>query len=73
MPYDYSEVPNEHARLDFSNFLSTLLNKRKTLPAPLLIYLVNKQAGGSFFQPCLSIMDFRVSDIGTTSRPNISH
>ena len=54
MPYDYYEVPDEHACLDFSNFLSTLLTifhviNEKLHPAPLLIYLVNKRAEGSFF------------------------
>ena len=47
----------EHARLDFSDFLSTLLAifhviNVKFPPARLLIYLVNKQAGWHFFQAC---------------------
>ena len=44
----------EHARLNFSDFLSTLLAifhvvNEKFHPAHLLIYLVNKQAGWHFF------------------------
>ena len=44
----------EYARLDFSDFLSTLLAifhviNEKFPPARLLIYLVNKQAGWHFF------------------------
>ena len=47
----------EHARLDFSNFISTLLAifhviNKKFHPARLLIYSINKQAGWPFFQPC---------------------
>ena len=48
----------EHACLDFSNFLSTLLAifyviNEKFHPARLLIYLVNKQAGWHFFPSLL--------------------
>ena len=48
----------EHARLDFSDFLSTLLAifhviNEKFPPARLLIYLVNKQAGCHFFPSLL--------------------
>ena len=48
----------EHARLDFSDFLSTLLAifhviNKKFHPARLLIYLVNKQAGWHFFPSLL--------------------
>jgi hypothetical protein len=48
----------EHARLDFSDFLSTLLAifhviNEKVPPARLLIYLVNKQAGWHFFPSLL--------------------
>ena len=48
----------EHARLDFSDFLSTLLAifhviNEKFHPARLLIYLVNKQAGCHFFPSLL--------------------
>ena len=56
----------EHARLDFSDFLSTLLAifhviYEKIHPACLLIYLVNKHAGWHLFiQVCLSIRDFRL-------------
>ena len=44
----------EHARLDFSEFLSTLLAifhviNKKFHPACLLVYLVKKQAGWNFF------------------------
>ena len=44
----------EHARLDFSDFVSTLLSifraiNEKFHPARLLIYLVKKQAGWIFF------------------------
>ena len=60
----------EHARLEFSDFHSTLFAifhviNEKFHPARLLIHLVKKQAGGFFFQPCLfipvcsSIKDFR--------------
>ena len=61
----YSEVPNrrlieEHARLDFFDFLSTLFAIFHVInlefhPARLLIYLVKKQAGWFFFQTCLFI------------------
>ena len=49
----------EHARLDFSDFLFTLLAichiiKEKFHPAHLLIYLVNKQAGWHFFPRLLA-------------------
>ena len=61
----------EHARLNLSNFLSTLLANfyglnEKFYPAPLLIYLVNKKAGCQFFQHYsfipvgLFFRDFRV-------------
>ena len=48
----------EHARLDFSDFLSTLLAifhviNKKFPPARLLIYLVNKQAGWHFIPSVL--------------------
>ena len=48
----------EHARLDFSDFLSTLLAilyviNANFLPACLLIYLVNKQAVWLFFPTLL--------------------
>ena len=48
----------EHACLDFSDFLSTLLAifyvvNEKFPPACLLIYLVNKQAGWHFFPSLL--------------------
>ena len=48
----------EHARLDFSDFLSTLLTifnviNEKFHSARLLIYLVNKQAGWHFFPTLL--------------------
>ena len=48
----------EHAPLDFSDFLSTLLAifhviNEKFHPARLLIYLVNKQAGWHFFPSLL--------------------
>ena len=48
----------EHARLDFSDFLSTLLAifyviNEKVHPARLLIYLVCKQAGWQFFPSLL--------------------
>ena len=48
----------EHARLDFSDFFSTLLAifhvlNKKFHPARLLIYLVNKQAGCHFFPTLL--------------------
>ena len=48
----------EHARLDFSDFLSSLLAifhviNEKFPPARLLIYLVNKQAGLHFFPSLL--------------------
>ena len=48
----------EHARLDFSDFLSTLLAifhviNEKFHSARLLIYLVNKQAGWHFFTTLL--------------------
>ena len=51
----YSE---EHARLDFADFLSTLLAifhviNEKIPPARLLIYLVNKQAEWHFFPSLL--------------------
>ena len=48
--YTLKSLINEHARLDFSDFLSTLfaifhvINK-KFHPARLLIYLVKKEAG----------------------------
>ena len=62
----------EHARLNFSDFHSTLLVifhevKEKIHPAHLLIYFnVNMLTGLHFFQPCSfipicsSIRDFRV-------------
>ena len=64
----------EHARLDFSNFLSTLLAifhviNEKFQPSRLSIYLINKQTGWNFFQAfsfilvCSSIRDFRVSEV----------
>ena len=48
----------EHARLDFSDFLSTLLAifhviNEKLPPACLIMYLVNKQAGWHFFPSLL--------------------
>ena len=48
----------EHARLDFSDFLSTLLAifhaiNEKFPPAPLLIYLVISKQGGTFFSSLL--------------------
>ena len=48
----------EHARLNFSDFHSTLLAifhvvNEKFHPARLLIYLVNKQAGWHFFPTLL--------------------
>ena len=48
----------EHARLDFSDFLSTLLTifhiiNKKFHPARLLTYLVKKQAGWNFFPTLL--------------------
>jgi hypothetical protein len=49
----------EHARLDFSDFLSALLAifhviNEKFPPASLSIYLVNKQAGWHFFPSLLA-------------------
>ena len=46
----------EHSRLDFSDFLSTLLTifhviNEKFHPARVFIYLVNKPAGGIFSNP----------------------
>ena len=60
----------EHARLDLSDFLSTLLAifhviNKKFPPACLLIYLVISKQGGtlfSFIPVCSSIRDFRVDD-----------
>ena len=48
----------EHARLDFSDFLSTLLAifhviNEKFPPARLLIYLVISKQGGTFFPSLL--------------------
>ena len=49
-PFTLKSLIEEHARLDFSDFLSTLFAifhviNEKFNPARLLIYLVNKQAG----------------------------
>ena len=51
----------EHASLDFSDFLSTLLAifhviNEKFHPARLFTYLENKQAGGILFKPCSFIL-----------------
>ena len=70
--YTLKSLIEEHARLDFSDFLSTLLLaifhviNKKFHPARLWTYLVKKQAGGIFSKPCLfilvcsSIRDFKV-------------
>ena len=52
----------EHARLDFSDFLSTLLAifhviNKKFHPARLLTYLVKKQAGWNIFPTLLVYSD----------------
>ena len=54
----WKSLTEEHARLDFADFLSTLLAifhviDEKFHPTRLLIYLVNKQAGGHFFPSLL--------------------
>ena len=53
-----TSVIEEHARLDFSDFLSTLLAifhviNEKFPPARLLIYLVISKQGGTFFPSLL--------------------
>ena len=69
---------NEHARLAFLEFFSTILSffhviNEKFHLTRLLIYLVNKQAGRHFFTPysfilvCSFIRDFRVFINVTTS------
>ena len=62
----------EHARLDFSDFLSTLLAifhviNEKFHPARLLIYLVNKLAGWQFF-PSLLVYSGLLVYLGLQSR-----
>ena len=57
-PVTLKSLIEKHARLDFSDFLSTLLAifhviNEKFHPARLLIYLVNKQAGWHFFPTLL--------------------
>ena len=70
-PTTLKSLIEEHAGLDFSDFLSTLFAifhviNEKFHPARLLIYLLKKQAGWIFFQTCSfipvcsSIRDFRV-------------
>ena len=57
-PSGRSALIEEHARLDFSDILSTLLAifhviNEKFHPACLLIYLVNKRAGWHYFPTLL--------------------
>ena len=57
--YTLKSLIEEHACLDFSDILSTLLAifhviNEKFPPARLLIYLVNKQAVWHFFQTLLT-------------------
>ncbi len=71
----------EHARLDFSDFLSTLLaifhlKNKKFHRARLWTYLVKKQAEWNFSQPCSfilvcsSIRDFRVAECQQCEMPS---
>ena len=80
---DLKSLINEHARLAFLEFFSTILsffhviNKQFHLTR-LLIYLVNKQAGWHFFPPysfilvCSFIRDFRVSCNSQIECPHIN-
>ena len=73
----YSHLPTlkslieEHACLDFSGFLSTLLSifhviNEKFHPARLLTYLVKKQAGWNFFPTLLVYSGLLFNLLGTS-------